>query len=136
MNRVTHFEIHAADPKKMAKFYQDVFGWQIEEWLVPGVPVKEEDRYWLVSTGPEDEPGIDGGISVRRGPPPTAGQAVNAFVCSIDVESLDESMDKALRAGGSVALPKMPVKGVGWLAYCIDPEGNLFGMMQSDETAG
>jgi len=136
MNRVTHFEIHAADPKKIASFYQDVFGWQVEEWLVPGVPVKEEDRYWLVSTGPEDEPGIDGGISVRRGPPPTAGQAVNAFVCSIDVESLDESMDKALRAGGSVALPKMPVKGVGWLAYCIDPEGNLFGMMQSDETAG
>ncbi len=34
-----------------------------------------------------------------------------------------------------VALPKMAVPGVGWLAYCKDTEGNIFGFMQSDETA-
>jgi predicted enzyme related to lactoylglutathione lyase len=26
----------------------------------------------------------------------------------------------------------MPVPGVGWLAYCKDPEGNIFGVMQND----
>ena len=35
-------------------------------------------------------------------------------------------------AGGRVALPKMAVPGVGWLAYFIDPEGNTFGIMQTD----
>jgi len=30
----------------------------------------------------------------------------------------------------------MPIKGVGWLAYCADPEGNIFGMMQDDKAAG
>ena len=34
-----------------------------------------------------------------------------------------------------VALPKMPVPGVGWLAYVKDTEGNILGMMQSDPSA-
>jgi hypothetical protein len=29
----------------------------------------------------------------------------------------------------------MPVPGVGWLAYCKDTEGNIFGMMQADKSA-
>jgi catechol 2,3-dioxygenase-like lactoylglutathione lyase family enzyme len=29
MPRVVHFEIHADDPKRAIKFYQDVFGWEI-----------------------------------------------------------------------------------------------------------
>jgi hypothetical protein len=36
---------------------------------------------------------------------------------------------------GKVALPKIAVPGVGWLAYCQDPEGNMFGMMQNDTSA-
>ena len=34
-----------------------------------------------------------------------------------------------------MALPKSPVPGVGWLAYCTDTEGNIFGMLQPDENA-
>jgi predicted enzyme related to lactoylglutathione lyase len=26
-----HFEIHAADPERTAKFYRDLFGWDIKE---------------------------------------------------------------------------------------------------------
>jgi predicted enzyme related to lactoylglutathione lyase len=29
----------------------------------------------------------------------------------------------------------MAVPGVGWLAYCIDPEGNTFGLMERDPNA-
>ena len=38
-------------------------------------------------------------------------------------------------SGGSIALPKMPVPGVGWLAYFKDTEGNIFGAMQGDANA-
>ncbi len=136
MNRVVHFEIHAADPARAAAFYRGVFGWTINEWVVPGVTIPDENRYWLVGTGPSSEPGIDGGMVIRRGAPPAAGQAVNAFVCTIGVESVDASVTAALAAGGSMAVPKMPIKGVGWLAYCHDTEGNLFGVMQNDPAAG
>lgn len=135
MNRVVHFEIHAADPERAARFYSDVFGWTIQEWKIPGVELPNEHRYWLVTTGPEGERGINGGIMFRRGPAPTEGQAVNAYVCTMSVTSVDDSVAKSLAAGASVALPKMAVKNVGWLAYCKDTEGNIYGMMQEDPSA-
>ncbi len=135
MNRIIHFEIQAQQPERAAKFYTAVFGWDIKEYVVPGVQMKDENRYWLVTTGPTTEPGVNGGILFRQGPAPTAGQAVNAFVCTIGVANLDESVDKARKAGAIISLPRMPVRGVGWLAYCQDTEGNVFGMMQEDRNA-
>ena len=61
--------------------------------------------------------------------------AVNGFVCTVDVPNLDVYVDKALKNGGTIALPKMPIPTVGWLAYCKDTEGNIFGMMQMDPDA-
>lgn len=135
MNRIVHFEVQAGNPERAAKFYKDVFGWEINEWVIPGTQMKDENRYWLVTTGPETEQGINGGLLFRRGPAPIEGQPVNAFVCTVGVANLDESIEKALKAGGSVAFPKMAVKDIGWLAYCKDTEGNIFGMMQEDKSA-
>lgn len=135
MNRVVHFEIHSADPERAATFYRDVFGWTTNEWVVPGVEVANENRYWLVATGPDGTPGINGGILFRRGAPPAGGQPVNAYVCTIGVASLDASLARALAAGATSVLPKMAIRGVGWLAYCKDLDGNIFGMMQDDRNA-
>ena len=135
MNRVIHFEIHAVDPERAARFYRDVFGWDVKEWVIPGVQIPDENRYWMATTGPAGEPGIDGGILFRRGAPPADGQPVNAYVCTIGVASLDESVRTAVGAGATLAVPKMPIKGIGWLSYCKDTEGNIFGMMQADPTA-
>ena len=134
-NRIIHFEIHAAEPEKIAKFYTDLFGWDIKEWAMPGV--KPENRYWAVMTAPEGsaEPGINGGIVVRKGPKPAGGEPVAAFVCTIGVASVDEYLKKAEGLGGSVALPKKPIPGMAWLAYCKDPEGNLFGIFEEDKNA-
>ena len=51
---------------------------------------------------------------------------------TIGVPSVDEFLAKATAAGGSIAMPKMAIPGVGYIAYCKDPEGNTFGIMQSD----
>jgi hypothetical protein len=128
MPRVGHFEIHAADPERAAAFYRTVFGWELTKWDGPA-------DYWLIRTGPADQRGIDGGMVRRHGPAPADGQSVNSFVCTVDVPSVDEYAAKALASGGTVALPKMPVPGVGWLAYVKDTEGNILGMMQMDPTA-
>lgn len=58
-----------------------------------------------------------------------------AYVCTVDVPALDEAVAKATSNGGTIALPKMPVPEIGWLAYCKDTEGNIFGMMQTDPSA-
>ena len=135
MNRIIHFEIHAGNPEQASKFYKEVFGWEINEWVIPGVQIPDENRYWLVSTGPENEPGINGGLLFRRGQAPLEGQPVNAFVCTVGVANLEESTDKVLKAGGIITVPRMAVKDIGWLAYCKDTEGNIFGMMQEDKSA-
>jgi predicted enzyme related to lactoylglutathione lyase len=63
------------------------------------------------------------------------GQAIIAYVCTVDVTNLDDTLSKAIAAGATIAMPKGPVPGVGWLAYCKDTEGNVFGMMQRDPNA-
>jgi predicted enzyme related to lactoylglutathione lyase len=57
MNRVVHFEIHAEDPERAAKFSRDVFDCDIKEVLISGVEIKDENRYWVVTTGPHRSPG-------------------------------------------------------------------------------
>jgi predicted enzyme related to lactoylglutathione lyase len=126
MNRVVHFEVHAEDPERAIRFYSAVLGWSFTHW---GGPMD----YWLITTGPDDQPGINGGLVRRMGA--IDGQAVIAFVCTVDVASVDDSVAKALENGGTVALPKMAIPGVGWLAYVKDTEGNIFGMMQNDPSA-
>src|SRR2546421_11436507 len=57
MNRITHFEIYTNDPQAVQPFYQDVFGWQFSKF--EGGPIE----YWLVTTGDDKEPGMNGGMS-------------------------------------------------------------------------
>lgn len=136
MSRVIHFEIHVANPERAAQFYHELFGWDIKEWVVPGVELPKENRYWLVGTGSDEQRGINGGMLFRRGAAPTDGQPVNAYVCTVGVSSVDEYLGKAVASGATVTVPKMPIKGVGWLAYCKDTEGNIFGMLEEDRNAG
>jgi catechol 2,3-dioxygenase-like lactoylglutathione lyase family enzyme len=63
MPRVVHFEIYADDPEAVCPFYEDVFGWQIKKWNGP-------QEYWLVTTGGEGEPGINGGMMPSAWPEP------------------------------------------------------------------
>lgn len=128
MPRVVHFEIHAENPKRAIKFYQAVFGWTFHQWPGPW-------EYWLVTTGTKEEPGIDGGLILRRGPPAAEAQGVNAYVCTVDVPNTDAAVDAALKAGGAVAVAKRAVPGIGWLAYVKDTEGNILGVMQTDSAA-
>lgn len=42
---------------------------------------------------------------------------------------------RVTEAGGRVVAGPMPIAGIGWLAYCTDPEGTTFGIMQADPQA-
>lgn len=51
MNRVVHFDIHAANPEKLLAFYTAVFGWKVTH-----LPRFD---YWLLDTGEGDGIGKD-----------------------------------------------------------------------------
>jgi predicted enzyme related to lactoylglutathione lyase len=116
MNRPIHFEILADNPEKVIAFYQQVFNWQIAGWEGP-------QSYWLATTGPEDTPGINGGFMNRH--------FQQAVINTIEVDSINDYLAKIEAAGGKKILGPREVPGVGLHAYCKDPEGSIFGIMQT-----
>lgn len=121
MHRIVHFEIHAPDPKTAMDFYTANFGWKFTRF--PG-PME----YWIADTGDPKTPGINGGLMKSQ-----SGQPL--VVNTIEVADVDAAVAKALKTGGTLALAKMPIPGVGWLAYCKDPAGNIFGVYKNDPSA-
>ncbi len=118
MPKVVHFELPADDTKRAVEFYKSVFGWTITSWEGP-------NEYWLITAGRDDEPGINGAITPRNMP----GQVTTD---TIAVESVDDSVKKIEEAGGTVVMSKQVIPGIGYIAYCKDTEGNLFGILQPD----
>jgi predicted enzyme related to lactoylglutathione lyase len=131
MSRVVHFEIQADDLERAKAFYGAVFGWEFQDWssAAGGSP------YWGIVTGPDDQPGINGGLLQRPAPSPGPGQGTNAYVCTMGVEDYDATERKILDAGGQVALPKLALTGMAWQGYYLDTEGNTFGIHQPDPEA-
>ncbi|HEY3418365.1 MAG TPA: VOC family protein [Armatimonadota bacterium] len=121
MGRVVHFEIQGDDPQALADFYQNALGWEITIWNGP-------EPYWLVMTGPKEQPGINGGIMKRMSQQPV--------INTIGVESLDEAIAKVEANGGKVVSGPNEIPQVGTHAYCADPEGNLFGLLQPAPGSG
>ena len=122
MPKPVHFEIYVDDAERAIKFYTGLFGWKAEKWDTP-------KDYWLVTTGEDNEPGINGAIMKRPDPAASGANYIN-------VPSVDEYTEKAVTGGGTVLMPKMTIPGVGYAAVCGDTEGNAFGLFQDDPSAG
>lgn len=122
MPRAVHFDIVVPDVQRAITFYESAFGWSIKKWDGPM-------EYWLVSTGPGEREGINGGLS-QGDPSLTEGQL------TLDVDPVAEAVRRVIDASGTVAREPSPVPGIGYLAEIVDTEGNRFGLMQDDPAAG
>lgn len=121
MAKVVHFEIPVDDADRATAFYQEVLGWQVNGW--------GDQPYWLVTAGPEDEPGADGALIPR-------GDVHTSPVLIVSVEDIGATLKTAERAGGAVLQDKLPIPDMGWSAYLRDSEGNTIGLFQQDPGAG
>lgn len=129
MSRPIHFEIHADDPARAIDFYELVLGWTFKQF--------GDEEYWLISTGAGDTPGINGGLVRRQGPhpAPNAPPPMTGFLCTMEVKDLETFEHAVVNAGGTIAVPRRAIPGVGWLTYARDTEGNIFGLSQPDPSA-
>jgi predicted enzyme related to lactoylglutathione lyase len=124
VGRVIHFEIHADDLDRAEDFYTGLFGWTVQRW--EGAPVD----YRLLATGAEGEPGIDGALMTRRDAAPDPAAGPRAFVCTIQVESIEDTESAVAEAGGRQVADRVEVPNVGLLSYFADTEGNVFGALE------
>lgn len=121
MATVTHFEIYGEDPGKLAEFYREAFGWEVEQ--MPGI------NYWRVQIGAGEGPALHGGLTSRAIP------NLNGWMLFVNVTSLDETVERIFRLGGSVVRPKTAVPRTAWVTICADPAKNIFGVWQADAKA-
>ncbi len=113
MQKVIHFGLPADDPPRAMEFYRKVFGPATVTWESP-------NNYRVISVGQDDKKSKDA-IAPQMRPKDT-----------VNVESVDEAVQKIQEAGGTVTVPRQAIPGIGYIAYCMDTEGNLFGVLQPD----
>ena len=124
MNRVIHFEIQADNIDRAKNFYEKVLGWKIEKY--ENKEKRDMMDYWLIMTGKEGSPGIDGGMYLRP-----ADDKIYTYDCTIDVENIDKAIEAVKANGGAITREKSELPGVGWFASAKDTEGNRFALMQA-----
>jgi predicted enzyme related to lactoylglutathione lyase len=117
MASFVHFDLPAEDLVRAKKFYEGLFDWKFS-----GIPGME---YYFIETG---DASLRGGMGKRGSPE----QRITNY---IGVASVDEYMKKVADAGGKLLSGKMTVPGWGYLAVCLDTEGNTFGLWQDDASA-
>jgi predicted enzyme related to lactoylglutathione lyase len=122
MSTIVHFDVPAEDVERAKKFYSGLLGWKFESFTAM--------QYNLISTTNLDgSPGVGGGMGKRMDP---SQRMMNYF----GVPSIDAAMEQVKSLGGKVLTGRMSVPGMGFLANCIDSEGNAFGLWEDNAQAG
>ncbi|MDD1718803.1 MAG: VOC family protein [Methanoregulaceae archaeon] len=121
MPTIVHFDVPAEDTGRAKKFYSALFGWKFESF-----PEMQYDLF--TTTNLDGTPGVGGGMGKRMDP----SQRIMSY---FGVPSIDAAMKNVKSLGGSVLTEKMAVPGMGFLANCMDTEGNMFGLWEADAEA-
>ena len=111
--KICYIEIPASDVEVSARFYTDVFGWNVRS---RGDGARAFD----------DTSGAVSGswVSDRK---PQTDPAVLTYVM---VDSIDATLRKIAEASGKAAAPKTPIGDGAFWATFHDPAGNLFGLYE------
>ena len=125
MNPVVHFEMPYDNAERLAKFYQSVFGWQMQ------MMGEAMGSYVLATTTESDERGpkkpgtINGGFFPKK--PDWPAQVPSVVIA---VQDIKQSMNQVTKAGGKVLGEPMEIPGVGQYVSFTDSEGNRVSMLQ------
>lgn len=126
MHPVIHFEMPTDDRERVAKFYNEVFGWEMKMFG------EELGNYMTAMTTESDEKGpknpgaINGGFFPKSADNPSKHPSV-----VIAVDNIIEHIKLVEAAGGKVLHPEpMNIPDVGLYSSFIDTEGNLVSMLQ------
>lgn len=110
---ITHTEIPVTDFARATAFYSELFGWKIAD--IPGF---EEYPMW------EGPGGFGGGALTPRTEGFTQPRSI------VEVDSIEETVEKAVASGGSVKLPRSAITDTSWWAIIVDPDGNELGLFE------
>ncbi len=130
MNPVVHFEMPYEEADRIAKFYENAFGWQTQKLG------KEMGDYITASTSETDKdrmvkrPGaINGGFFPKKSDYPAQYPSV-----VIAVDNIKEALARIAKAGGKVLGEPMEIPGIGLYVSFTDTEGNRVSVLQPKQS--
>ena len=124
MNPIIHFEMPMEDKARTKKFYEDVFGWHMNQ-LGP-----ETGNYLLAGTSPVDEKMMHVNKGAINGGFYPKGEFGTSSHVVISVPDIRKHMEIVKNAGGTVEGEPIDIPGIGTYVMFQDSEGNRVGMLQ------
>ena len=125
MNPVVHFEMPYDDSARVARFYREAFGWQMQ-------PLGEGMGHYVTAgttesgpSGPVKPGAINGGFFPRKPDWPAQFPSV-----VIAVDDIQEAMKQLTQAGGTVLGEPMAIPGIGEYVSFMDSENNRVSLLQ------
>ncbi|MHB8571869.1 MAG: VOC family protein [Candidatus Dormibacteria bacterium] len=115
VGKVVHFEVLGKNGPRLRDFYSKIFGWDFN--LMEGGP-----DYGTIEGA---EGGIGGGVGES-----TDGPTVTFY---IEVPNLETTLAEITAAGGTVVTPPTEIPGVVTFANFRDVEGNVVGIIKSQD---
>ncbi|HUP87019.1 MAG TPA: VOC family protein [Acidimicrobiales bacterium] len=116
-----------ADVEAMARFYGDLFGWEITGRDTP------ESRLggtgWICMSGPEGGPSVSFQAESWYVPPTwpeDLGQQTKMMHLEVAVDDVEAAVELVLRAGGRVAPSQPADRDTTTLRIMLDPAGHPF----------
>ena len=121
-SNLASFALHVDDVGRARVFYEAVFGWTFEPWGPPD--------FYLIHTGDDSSPGIQGLLHKRCAPRPAGG--LNGIEPTFAVDDVDAVLAQVRANGGQITVEKTVIPTVGTLVRFLDTEGNDIGAMKYD----
>src|SRR5262249_44713387 len=115
---MVHVEIPSDDTEQGRAFWGGLFGWEFRNF--PG----GQGEYWMMRLSDSQGGAVTNMESGKKGMRPY-----------FSVDDINAGAAKVQELGGQ-ADQAMPVPQMGWFVTCRDPQGNDFGLWQTDPSAG
>lgn len=112
-NAINWFEIPVVDFGRAKKFYNTIFGFEMEE---------QKMGDYLMGFFPSEQSGVSGAICHGKGYKPSA----EGTLIYLNADGrIDEIISRIEKAGGKIVMPKnLVTDDIGYIAYFTDTEGN------------
>ncbi|HEY7834191.1 MAG TPA: VOC family protein [Ktedonobacterales bacterium] len=125
---IIHVEFAASDPAATARFYAEVFGWQV-------LPGAARDALQFQAPGGPGGAFVDAACEATpaadpRGMPPRASQP-GAVLLYLDSDDIEATLAAVERHGGATLVPRTAIPHAGWYAVFADPAGTRMALFST-----
>lgn len=119
-NPVTWFEIYVNDMKRASRFYETVFGYQLQDMSDP----TNQSMQMRAFPGETSNAGASGSLVKMEGMQGGGSNVIIYFGC----EDCAVEQGRVEAAGGKITTPKTPIGEFGFCSIVVDTEGNNIGL--------